>query len=85
MLETPSSQPDEKEFQEAEDALRQRINHIKNTAEDICIRTGLRVLIDYKKGILTPDVDARKLTKAQRDEIQKWKDGLPHLIINFHR
>lgn len=88
MSELPSSEPSEQELQEAADTeyiLRRWINSIHSAAEGICARTGLRVLIDYRKGILTPDVDAKNLTAEQREEIQRWQDGFPHLTIRFHR
>ncbi len=83
MPEIPSSQPDEK----AEYALQlQRwIDTIEYAAGGICGRTGLVVLIDYKKGVLTPDVSPDELTASQRAEIERWRQGLPDLTINFHR
>lgn len=85
MSETPSSESSGGKPREATVDLEAWINSIQYAAEGICAQTGLPVQADYKKGIITPAVDAEALTAAQRAEIQKWKDGLPHLTINFHR
>lgn len=81
MPETPSSQPD----QEARYTLQHWIDTIEYAAGGICTDTGLTVSIDYRKGILTPDVSPDELTASQRAKIERWKQGLPDLTINFHR
>lgn len=87
MAETPPAQLDEQASQEVDvefSKKRKWIEEMHAAGEDIAARTRLSVVMDYRRGIVIPQITADELTAAQRATIEQLRQNFPNLDIRFH-